>query len=68
MKEFINKKNIVIILICLIVLGVILIQINKKKEPKIQSREETNTSNTISTENDINILKTSGENITVNND
>ena len=64
MKEFINKKFIIILLICLIVLGVVLIQTNKKKEQERQSINEPNTNDTISIENDINILKTKGENIT----
>ena len=64
MKNFLNKKTIIILLICLIGLGVVLMQINKKKEPKTQNKN----GDTISTESDINILKTSGENITLNKD
>lgn len=65
MKKFINKKSIIILSIFLIVVAVILIKISKKKEFKTQDDSKTNTNETISAENDINILKTKGENITL---
>ena len=70
MKKFIHKTKIIILIALLLLIALIvgLIISKNHNQSKKQSYEKNDTNTSINIENEVNILKTSGDNITLDND